>query len=336
MRVRRCKTQSVSMEGRVVPSIFATQMDTFTEELNGLRARQQEQDAVILMLRGTIQQLQDELAEERKHKKPEDGQDVSELKKAVSSLQKEVESGFLSAAAHVAVLEKRMIALQGIERRVRALEGLDTRLSILEDSDSNRSRSSSFSEAAAAPSPKSGSTPSFTPAALTPSPKLASTPSFTPPRINVANKLVSSAEAKSAETRPAEARPEPSPSVVTMKQASAPRFGGGGEPCSRCGKTVYAAERIIAQGHVLHRDCFRCAHCDMKLQNSPNWDVLKGDFYCQPHFLQRVRTDGGRAKNELQEKELSSAELRAMIAEKLRAAEQEFQNGLAMARRALD
>eukprot|EP00965_Chrysotila_dentata_P255426 6212220-Pleurochrysis_carterae.AAC.5 len=28
------------------------------------------------------------------------------------------------------------------------------------------------------------------------------------------------------------------------------RYGGGGEKCTRCGKTVYAAERTAAQSHT--------------------------------------------------------------------------------------
>ena len=69
----------------------------------------------------------------------------------------------------------------------------------------------------------------------------------------------------------------------------------------------------------MHRDCFRCAHCDGKLVNSPNWEVLNGSFYCGPHFQQRV------VRGVAVEKELSAAELEAIIERKLRDAEAAFE-----------
>ena len=35
-----------------------------------------------------------------------------------------------------------------------------------------------------------------------------------------------------------------------------PKFGGGGEKCARCGKTVYAAEKIAAASLVSHLQSF--------------------------------------------------------------------------------
>lgn len=32
-----------------------------------------------------------------------------------------------------------------------------------------------------------------------------------------------------------------------------PKFGGGGEKCARCGKTVYAAEKVNAASQVKNR-----------------------------------------------------------------------------------
>ena len=105
-------------------------------------------------------------------------------------------------------------------------------------------------------------------------------------------------------------------SVATAKQ-----YGGGGDPCARCGTVVYAAERIVARGNIMHRECFRCAdtHCDAKLINSPNWEVLNGSFYCGPHFEQRVK------RGVPVERELSASELEAEIQRKLIAAEAAFE-----------
>lgn len=92
-------------------------------------------------------------------------------------------------------------------------------------------------------------------------------------------------------------------------------LGGGGEPCARCGKTVYVAERILARGNVMHRDCFRCARCDARLVNSPNWEVHAGTFYCGPHFQQIVSSGASL------QKEHTASELQDIILAKVAAAE---------------
>ena len=109
--------------------------------------------------------------------------------------------------------------------------------------------------------------------------------------------------------------------VIRSASASTvlPRYGGGGETCAKCETIVYAAERIQAQGTVLHRDCFRCAICDAKLVNSPNWEVLGTAFYCGPHFNQIVRKEGVRND------QLSAKELQVLIDRKLRQAEDAFE-----------
>ena len=99
-------------------------------------------------------------------------------------------------------------------------------------------------------------------------------------------------------------------------------LGGGGEPCARCGKTVYVAERILARGTVLHRDCFRCARCDGRLINSPNWEIHQGTFYCGPHFQQIVNS-GAKI-----DKEPTADELQEIIRKKILAAECELERGL--------
>ena len=38
---------------------------------------------------------------------------------------------------------------------------------------------------------------------------------------------------------------------------------------AKCGKVVYAAERVAAQGSVYHAACFRCTECNVKL--GANW-----------------------------------------------------------------
>ena len=77
--------------------------------------------------------------------------------------------------------------------------------------------------------------------------------------------------AERAAAPPAAAK-EPSPAAAAM----AARFGGGGEKCTRCGKTVYAAERATAQGKVYHADCMRCVTCSVKLGGSYCADDVGG------------------------------------------------------------
>ena len=48
-----------------------------------------------------------------------------------------------------------------------------------------------------------------------------------------------------------EAAAKPAP-VRTSAAGLAARFGGGGEKCTKCGKTVYVAERAIAQ-NIIHK-----------------------------------------------------------------------------------
>lgn len=55
---------------------------------------------------------------------------------------------------------------------------------------------------------------------------------------------------------------------------------GGAEKCSRCNKSVYAAEKIIAAGKVWHRSCFRCAKCGKGLESTTVTDK-EGEIYCK-------------------------------------------------------
>ena len=65
--------------------------------------------------------------------------------------------------------------------------------------------------------------------------------------------------------------------------------GGGGEKCTICNKTVYAAERAAANGKPYHKECFRCATCNVKLTNNFCVDANSGALLCKPHFMQNVR-----------------------------------------------
>jgi len=72
-----------------------------------------------------------------------------------------------------------------------------------------------------------------------------------------------------------------------------PKFGGGGEKCTGCGKTVYVAEKLVMQGQTWHIECLRCVECNKKL-NGSNWGGFvepDNKAYCHTH-LQRLATTG--------------------------------------------
>jgi len=56
-------------------------------------------------------------------------------------------------------------------------------------------------------------------------------------------------------------------------------------PCTRCGKTVYATEKISAGNKPYHKLCLKCTEstCQMSL-NTLNVVVFKGDPYCKAHL----------------------------------------------------
>ena len=77
--------------------------------------------------------------------------------------------------------------------------------------------------------------------------------------------------------------------LPTPANASKPRsiFGGGGEKCAVCFKTVYQAERTLADGRPFHHACFRCVTCACKLSLSSFERIEDGRLYCKAHFMQQ-------------------------------------------------
>uniref|UniRef100_A0A674HQ09 F-actin monooxygenase n=1 Tax=Taeniopygia guttata TaxID=59729 RepID=A0A674HQ09_TAEGU len=74
-----------------------------------------------------------------------------------------------------------------------------------------------------------------------------------------------------------------------MKQGSLrkefPKSIGGSDICYFCKKRVYVMERLSAEGHFFHRECFKCEICSTTLRlGIYAFDVEEGKFYCKPHF----------------------------------------------------
>ncbi|KAM6275023.1 F-actin-monooxygenase MICAL2 isoform 5-T5 [Porphyrio hochstetteri] len=64
-----------------------------------------------------------------------------------------------------------------------------------------------------------------------------------------------------------------------------PQSIGGSDICYFCKKRVYVMERLSAEGHFFHRECFKCEICATTLRlGIYAFDVEEDKFYCKPHF----------------------------------------------------
>uniref|UniRef100_A0A8C5RLL5 Microtubule associated monooxygenase, calponin and LIM domain containing 2 n=1 Tax=Laticauda laticaudata TaxID=8630 RepID=A0A8C5RLL5_LATLA len=84
---------------------------------------------------------------------------------------------------------------------------------------------------------------------------------------------------------------ENAPNVSLRRQGSLKReFSqtiGGSEICYFCKKRVYVMERLSAEGHFFHRECFKCVICATTLRLATyTFDAEEGNFYCKLHFAQ--------------------------------------------------
>lgn len=61
------------------------------------------------------------------------------------------------------------------------------------------------------------------------------------------------------------------------------KFGGGGNPCEICAKTVYPAETISFEKKVYHQECFKCSHCSKKVTPS-GASQFESTIYCNKCF----------------------------------------------------
>eukprot|EP00055_Hartaetosiga_balthica_P016165 m.100585 g.100585 ORF g.100585 m.100585 type:complete len:383 (+) comp9047_c6_seq1:358-1506(+) len=67
--------------------------------------------------------------------------------------------------------------------------------------------------------------------------------------------------------------------------------------CAVCDKTVYEMEKVVADGILLHKICFRCAECNTRVSTG-NYAALEGVIYCKAHFKQLFQTKGRYTFNE--------------------------------------
>ncbi|NXB21842.1 MICA2 monooxygenase, partial [Rhagologus leucostigma] len=83
-------------------------------------------------------------------------------------------------------------------------------------------------------------------------------------------------------------RPKPQLELVRLnpqRNREFPMSIGGSDICYFCKKRVYVMERLSAEGHFFHRECFKCEICSTTLRlGIYAFDVEEGKFYCKPHF----------------------------------------------------
>ncbi|KAM6073665.1 F-actin-monooxygenase MICAL2 isoform 3-T3 [Chlamydotis macqueenii] len=108
---------------------------------------------------------------------------------------------------------------------------------------------------------------------------------------------------------------ENAPNTILRRQGSLrkefPQSIGGSDICYFCKKRVYVMERLSAEGHFFHRECFKCEICSTTLRlGIYAFDVEEGKFYCKPHFTHcKISTKHRkrRATLQLQGKEATEA-----------------------------
>ncbi|XP_068004064.1 F-actin-monooxygenase MICAL2 isoform X2 [Melanerpes formicivorus] len=108
-------------------------------------------------------------------------------------------------------------------------------------------------------------------------------------------------------------RPKPQlpPLELGSLRKEFPQSVGGSDICYFCHKRVYVMERLSAEGHFFHRECFKCEICSTTLRlGIYAFDVEEGKFYCKPHFTHcKISTKHRkrRAMTQIQGKETTEA-----------------------------
>ncbi|XP_016278921.2 F-actin-monooxygenase MICAL2 isoform X6 [Monodelphis domestica] len=89
-----------------------------------------------------------------------------------------------------------------------------------------------------------------------------------------------------------------------------PQNLGGSDICYFCKRRVYVMERLSAEGHFFHRECFRCEVCSTTLRLAAYaFDADEGKFYCKTHFIHcRTNSKQRKRRAELKRQEEEEAQ----------------------------
>ncbi|CAF0919706.1 unnamed protein product [Didymodactylos carnosus] len=66
-----------------------------------------------------------------------------------------------------------------------------------------------------------------------------------------------------------------------------PQWGGGGDKCQRCEKTVYANEAVSACSAKWHKGCFKCKTCN-GLLTLVSYKDFQNDIYCKSCYQDKL------------------------------------------------
>jgi len=58
-----------------------------------------------------------------------------------------------------------------------------------------------------------------------------------------------------------------------------------GSKCVVCTKKIFSIEEVVVDAKKMHKDCFRCAHCDQKLAVN-NFECINDKYYCRHDYLE--------------------------------------------------
>nr|AIW62401.1 cysteine and glycine rich protein [Scytodes thoracica] len=61
--------------------------------------------------------------------------------------------------------------------------------------------------------------------------------------------------------------------------------------CPKCGKSVYAAEEMLAAGAKWHKTCFKCGLCNKRI-DSTNSAEHGGELYCKQCYGRKFGPKG--------------------------------------------
>ncbi|KFZ66599.1 Protein-methionine sulfoxide oxidase MICAL2, partial [Podiceps cristatus] len=97
-------------------------------------------------------------------------------------------------------------------------------------------------------------------------------------------------------------KPQLPPLELGSLRKEFPQSIGGSDICYFCKKRVYVMERLSAEGHFFHRECFKCEICSTTLRlGIYAFDVEEGKFYCKLHFtLCKISTKHRKRRATLQ------------------------------------
>eukprot|EP00041_Stephanoeca_diplocostata_P038417 m.1514987 g.1514987 ORF g.1514987 m.1514987 type:complete len:938 (-) comp25215_c0_seq18:3333-6146(-) len=119
-----------------------------------------------------------------------------------------------------------------------------------------------------------------------PAVEMRNSPKSAAERASMWEKRLSMPQAGTADTAPAEPA-KPLGRKASIKGWKPPQ----NDKCTFCDKTVYAMEKILADGDCFHKACFRCSSCN-KMLSLGNYAALDGKLYCKPCFKKLFKLKG--------------------------------------------